>query len=208
MADAIRTCKVFAQANSLQHNKEGQAIYYLNRRTWKKQMEPNYVDGSRVFFLNVWTPIEHESNTLPRPSWSRKLDDINHDLKSVLHAIPRFAYFFKSAGSRKELTELLKIYFCRRGLKPPSTKVTKFKRGVSAIPSAMRTRPMSFREAAKFLGKPEGKDSAEWLSACVKDGSYKCESLTRQTHVFSIDQFPESVRSRILPRGTTHPNSP
>ena len=68
------------------------------------------------------------------------------------------------------------------------------------IPPEDRTRPLSFRDAARYMGKGTGKDAAEWISAVVKDGTIKCESQTRQMHVFSRQNFPKEVWSQILPR--------
>jgi hypothetical protein len=62
-----------------------------------------------------------------------------------------------------------------------------------------RTIPMSYRRAAKLMGKGNSKDAAEWLAALVKDGSIPCERLTRQTHVFSKRSFHKDVWHQILP---------
>jgi hypothetical protein len=67
------------------------------------------------------------------------------------------------------------------------------------IPPAKRTKPMSFREAARRMGKGSSRDAAEWLSAAVRDGSVACEHISRQLHVFSLDDFPQSVHQQILP---------
>lgn len=72
-------------------------------------------------------------------------------------------------------------------------------RSKHTIPPKKRTVPMSYRRAAKLMGKGESKDAAEWLSNSVKDGSIPCEHITRQTHIFSLDSFPASVWKRILP---------
>lgn len=63
-----------------------------------------------------------------------------------------------------------------------------------------RTRPMSFKRAARLMGKGDSKDAAEWLSQCVQDGTFQCEHVSRQNHVFSIDDFPESVWPTIRPK--------
>jgi hypothetical protein len=73
-------------------------------------------------------------------------------------------------------------------------------RGQVKIPPNKRTRPMSYREAARLMGKGDSRDAAEWLSAAVEDGTVVCEHFSRQTHVFSLDDFPANVRPRILPR--------
>ena len=70
------------------------------------------------------------------------------------------------------------------------------------IPPEERTKPMSYKQAAKLMGKTGGKDAAEWLSASVKDGSYRCEDISRQMHVFSKLDFPKEVWHLILPPGS------
>jgi hypothetical protein len=70
----------------------------------------------------------------------------------------------------------------------------------SQIPPNKRTKPMSFKTAAYFMGKGDSRDAAEWLSAAVRDGSVPCEHLSRQTHVFSLDDFPENIHTQILPK--------
>jgi hypothetical protein len=77
------------------------------------------------------------------------------------------------------------------------------------IPPEERTVPMSYRRAARLMGKGDGKDAAEWLSASVIDGSIRCEHLSRQTHVFSKLVFHDSVWPQILPKSPKNPpNSP
>ena len=65
---------------------------------------------------------------------------------------------------------------------------------------------MSFKDAAHYLGKGRGKDAAEWVSKCVKDGIIQCESWSRQRHVFSKEDFPKDVWPRILPQGPAGAN--
>jgi hypothetical protein len=60
----------------------------------------------------------------------------------------------------------------------------------SRIPPAKRTRPMTLREAARFMGYGSSRDAAERLRAAIAAGSVQCESLTRQQHVFHLDDFP------------------
>jgi hypothetical protein len=68
-----------------------------------------------------------------------------------------------------------------------------------------RTKPMSYREAAKHIGKAAGKgkraakDAAEWLKQCIDDGIIACERITRQNHVFDKNDFPESAWKSIMP---------
>jgi hypothetical protein len=59
------------------------------------------------------------------------------------------------------------------------------------IPPAKRTRPMSLREAARFMGYGTSRDAAEKLRAAIDAGAVLCETLTRQQHVFSLDDFPK-----------------
>ncbi len=68
------------------------------------------------------------------------------------------------------------------------------------IPPEDRTIPMSYRRAAKLMGKGDSQDAAEWLSRSVADGSIPCEHVTRQNHVFSVKWFPEAVWPQITPK--------
>jgi hypothetical protein len=68
-----------------------------------------------------------------------------------------------------------------------------------SIPPDKRTRPMSYRAAAKHLGKGDSKDAAEWVSVAVEVGDLDCEQITRQMHVFNRDQFPIETWQEILP---------
>lgn len=65
------------------------------------------------------------------------------------------------------------------------------------IPPEFRTVPMSYRRAAKLMGKGVSKDAAEWLSKSVHDGSIACDHRSRQMHVFSVSDFPKNVWSLI-----------
>jgi hypothetical protein len=79
-----------------------------------------------------------------------------------------------------------------------STKAAQ--RRQSKIPPAKRTRPMSLREAARLMGYENSRDAAEKLRAAIKTGALKYEKLTRQQHVFSIDDFPSNIHKQILPK--------
>ena len=68
------------------------------------------------------------------------------------------------------------------------------------IPSVERTVPMSYRRAAKLMGKGDSQDAAEWLSKSVADGSIPCDHISRQTHVFSRKSFPEAAWPQITPK--------
>jgi site-specific DNA-cytosine methylase len=59
------------------------------------------------------------------------------------------------------------------------------------IPPTKRTRPMSLREAARLMGYGASRDAAEKLRAAIDTGAVPCETLTRQQHVFSLDDFPK-----------------
>jgi hypothetical protein len=75
----------------------------------------------------------------------------------------------------------------------------------SQIAAENRTKPMSYRKAAKYMGKGDSQDAAEWLSKCVGDGTIKCEHASRQTHVFCRNNFPKSAWPQIMP--ATQPKS-
>ena len=64
------------------------------------------------------------------------------------------------------------------------------------IPANERTKPMSKQQAAFFLGRGRSKDGAERLTACVKDRTIQCESLSRQTHVFFETRFSRGEVAR------------
>lgn len=70
----------------------------------------------------------------------------------------------------------------------------------NTIPPENRTIPMSYRRAAKLMGKGDSQDAGEWLSKSVSDGSIPCEHVTRQTHVFSLESFPAAVWPQITPK--------
>jgi len=74
------------------------------------------------------------------------------------------------------------------------------------IPPEDRTIPMSYRRAATLMGKGASKDAAEWVSACVADGTIRCEHKSRQAHVFSKQDFPKGVWRSILP-SSSNPKS-
>ena len=67
------------------------------------------------------------------------------------------------------------------------------------IPPEERTCPMSFKEAARYMGKGGDKKGAAWVSRRVKKGTLKCESFSRQQHVFSREDFSKEVWPKILP---------
>ena len=78
------------------------------------------------------------------------------------------------------------------GLKTPPPNVdAERKARQKKIPPAKRTRPMSLREAARLMGHGTSRDAAERLRAAINNGAVPCETLTRQQHVFSLDDFPK-----------------
>jgi hypothetical protein len=64
------------------------------------------------------------------------------------------------------------------------------------IPPDERTRPLALKEAAKLMGY-RGKKAAEQLKAAIDNRTVKSERLTRQQHVFSKLDFPESVWDKL-----------
>lgn len=81
----------------------------------------------------------------------------------------------------------------------PDTSAVAADESVSEITPEERTIPMSYRRAAKLMGKGSSQDDAEWLSKSVSDGSIPCIHITRQTHVFSRNWFPKEVWPQIVP---------
>lgn len=76
----------------------------------------------------------------------------------------------------------------------------------AAIPAEDRTRPMSLADAAKFLGKKGApKDRAKWLRACIDDGTIQSVEITRQSHIFSKQEFSKDVWPKILPAAGNSP---
>lgn len=74
-------------------------------------------------------------------------------------------------------------------------KAAKEQAGQSAkIPPEHRTKPLTYKRAAELLGRGKSKDAAEWLSKSVADGAYRCEHISRQTHVFDKTQFPSKAQ--------------
>lgn len=71
------------------------------------------------------------------------------------------------------------------------------------IPPEHRTKPMSYRQAARYLGRPDSQDSAEWLKKCVDDGTVHCDPMSRQSHVFDRRQFPATIWPQIMPKGNS-----
>jgi hypothetical protein len=65
------------------------------------------------------------------------------------------------------------------------------------IPREHRTRPMSYREAARLMGYGRSKDAAERLIAAVRNGAVAQEPLTRKQHIFDRRDFPPESQSKI-----------
>ena len=54
----------------------------------------------------------------------------------------------------------------------------------ATIPPEYRTKAMSKRQAAKYLGRPNPDSGVRWLNKCIKDGTIACEFLSRNSHIF------------------------
>jgi hypothetical protein len=67
-----------------------------------------------------------------------------------------------------------------------------------AIPPKRQSKPVSLKYAATLLDHP-GKGGAKWLRECIADGEYNVMAKSRQSFVFDVDQFPETVRKWLLP---------
>ena len=77
---------------------------------------------------------------------------------------------------------------------------TRAKTGAATIPPEFRTCAMTKRKAASYLRKGNADSAVEWLNQCIKDGTISCETLSRQSHVFDVRQFPDNVREHLLPK--------
>ena len=60
---------------------------------------------------------------------------------------------------------------------------------------------MSYRKAAKLMGKGDSQYAAQWVKTRVQEGKIRCEHMSRQMHVFSIRLFPKAASSKIAPKG-------
>jgi hypothetical protein len=146
-------------------------------------------------FLMYEMQLEEEyQNTDQYEYWERyynELSTLDYEVSSGL----------KTAAIRiKDVIGVLKSKF---GKSTPNISGSKVDNTNKQIPPEKRTKPMSYRTAASHIGKALGKKGkkhgAEWLKQCINDGTIKCESLTRQTHIFSIDDFPASALPLIQP---------
>ena len=70
-------------------------------------------------------------------------------------------------------------------------------RQIQTIPTEHRSKPITKTRAAKLLGKPNADSGVEWLNNCIEDGTITCETLSRQSHVFDIRAFPDSVQGQL-----------
>jgi hypothetical protein len=50
------------------------------------------------------------------------------------------------------------------------------------------------------MGYGDSRDAAEKLRAAIDTKAVRCETLTRQQHVFSLDDFPKNIHKQILPK--------
>jgi len=58
------------------------------------------------------------------------------------------------------------------------------------------TRPMSKKEAARYLGCPVSKKT-QWLNQCIADGTVLIKTMTRTSHCFNLDAFPAEIRDSL-----------
>jgi hypothetical protein len=65
------------------------------------------------------------------------------------------------------------------------------------VPPEERTRPLTRQEAAKYLRLGEGKVAVEVLRQMIKEGTIRCESISRERHFFSKRDFPPDVRDQL-----------
>jgi hypothetical protein len=66
------------------------------------------------------------------------------------------------------------------------------------IPPAKRTRPLTLQEAAKHMGlQGRTKAKTEMLSRMLDAGVVRAEKLSRQSYVFSLDDFPKGAHSKV-----------
>lgn len=70
------------------------------------------------------------------------------------------------------------------------------------IPPEERTIPITYRRAARLMGKGNTQDAAEWLAKCVADGTFACEHINRQSHVFRVSDFPKAAHKQLTPKST------
>jgi len=80
------------------------------------------------------------------------------------------------------------------------TQATASARRELDIPPEFRTREMSKKEAARYLGI-----SVDTLQRRIKSGRYACDSSTRDRHVFDLRDFPPAERGHLA---ASHSNSP
>ncbi len=65
------------------------------------------------------------------------------------------------------------------------------------IPFQYRTRAITKRQAARYLGRSNEDSGVRWLNRCIDDGIIHCERFSRQSYVFDRRQFPGSVHHLI-----------
>lgn len=132
------------------------------------------VDEYLDFLEKSWTEFSDDAHNACKPSawnFSTHMDKLTERIRVACETIAAAESGPPSKGN------------------PPST-----------IPPGDRTIPMSYRRAAKLMGKGDSQDAAEWLSKSVGDGAIPCEHYSRQTHVFSRQWFPQSVWPQIVPK--------
>lgn len=100
------------------------------------------------------------------------------------------------------------IEFATKGLQTCEPYLCGEKESRLKIPPELRTIPMTLKKAAQLMGytRYRGDDEAvKLLRASITDGTVLAESLTRQQHIFSKNDFPVAVWPELVP---TPPKSP
>lgn len=137
--------------------------------------------------------------------WSRQVDEIRGQwfYDHIEVALP--ADYLSVFGHTSDITVALDpmLNRCRRIVRridelhaaAPAAIPT----ATTKIPPEFRSKPIAKKVAAKLLGRGCEDSGVKWLNDCITDGTIACEGLSRQSFVFDIRQFPESVHPRLLP---------
>jgi hypothetical protein len=75
------------------------------------------------------------------------------------------------------------------------------------IPPEHRTKAMSKRQAAAYLGRANEDSGVRWLNECIDKGIVRCQPLTRQTYIFDCRDFPAAVQRFLAPSTAEKSNS-
>lgn len=108
-------------------------------------------------------------------------------LETIMAAIQAAGYPPSDAGLRAWTYARV-----QQGKEPDRTTATD-------IPAEFRTKAITKTRAALLLRGGNPDSAVEWLNQCIEDGTVSCETLSRQSHVFDVRQFPESARDQLLP---------